>query len=345
MNENKKIAANSKLKEFLLYKSPNEDIKIDVLLKNETIWLPQKKIAELFSVNVPAISKHLKNIFEEEELEEHSVISILETTARDGKNYQTKFYNLDAIIAVGYRVNSKRATQFRIWASKILKEYIVKGFAMDDERLKNPTTIFGKDYFDEQLERIRDIRSSERRFYQKITDIFAQCSIDYNKEDEVTKNFFANVQNKLHWAITGKTAAEIVKTRANSTKEYMGLTTWKYSPKGPIRKTDVSIAKNYLDEKELKSLNRIVNMYLDYAEHQAEKGIPMTMKDWKEKLDAFLQFNEHDILKNVGKVTAEIAKSFAENEYEKFREIEQKRIDSAESDFDKLIWKLPKKKK
>jgi len=322
------------LTEFLLYKSPNGDIKVDVLLQNETIWLPQKKIAQLFDVNVPAVSKHLKNIFESGELLENSVVSILETTASDDKNYNTKFYNLDAIIAVGYRVNSNRATQFRIWATKVLREFIIKGYTMDVERLKNPTPVFGKDYFDEQLEKIRDIRSSERRVYQKITDIYSECSIDYEKNSDTTKNFFSTVQNKLHWAITKQTAAEIIISRANHTKEKMGLTSWKNSPNGKIRKTDVSIAKNYLVETELKPLNRFVTMYLDYAEHQAEKGTPMTMKDWIEKLDAFLQFNKEEILNNAGKVSASIAKSFAESEFEKYSPIQDRLY---VSDFDREI--------
>lgn len=332
-----------KLTEFLLYKNPNGDVKIDVLLQNETIWLPQKKIAQLFDVNVPAISKHLKNIFESHELDEKVVVSILEIPTQhgavEGKTQvnQTRFYNLDAIIAVGYRVNSMRATQFRIWATQVLKEYIIKGYTMDVERLKNPTPIFGKDYFAEQLEKIRDIRSSERRLYQKITDIYAECSIDYDVNSEITQLFFATVQNKLHWAITGQTAAEVIVSRANHRNDYMGLTSWKNSPHGKIRKTDVSIAKNYLTEKELKPLNRIVTMYLDYAEHQAERGIPMTMKDWVKRLDSFLQFNEEEILQNAGKVTAEIARSFAESEFEKYRPVQDRLF---QSDFDKEVKKL-----
>jgi len=308
--------------QFLLYKTDKGDIKVDVMLQNETIWLPQIKIAELFEVKIPAISKHLKNIFESGELNEKVVVSILEITTQHGaiadktQTKPIKFYNLDAIIAVGYRVNSNRATQFRIWATAVLKEFIIKGYTMDVERLKNPQPIFGQDYFKEQLEKIRDIRSSERRFYQQITDIYAECSIDYDYDSEITKEFFATVQNKLHWAITKQTAAEIIVSRANHEKEKMGLTNWKNSPGGKIRKSDVSIAKNYLTADELKPLNRIVSMYLDYAEDQAEQGIAMTMKDWAEKLNAFLQFNQKDILQNAGKVTAAIAKEFAENEYE-----------------------------
>ncbi len=322
---------------FLLYKTSNGDVKVDVLLQDKTIWMSQKQIAELFDVKVPAISKHLKNIFDSGELEERATVSILETVQNEGKRQVTRsveYYNLDAIIAVGYRVNSLRATQFRIWATKTLQEYIIKGYTMDVERLKNPQPIFGEDYFKEQLEKIRDIRSSERRLYQQITDIYAECSIDYEYTSETTKKFFATVQNKLHWAITGKTAAEIIVSRVDSKKDKMGLTTWKNSPDGKIRKPDVSIAKNYLSEKELKPLNRIVTMYLDYAEHQAEKGIAMTMKNWVEKLDSFLQFNEEDILLNSGKVTAAIAKAFAEEEYEKYRPVQNKLF---ESDFDKLM--------
>jgi len=330
---------------FLLYKTANGDVKVDVLLQNKTIWMPQKKMAELFDINVPAVSKHLNNIFESGELQKQATVSNLEIVQNEGKRKvarNVEFYNLDAIIAVGYRVNSNRATQFRIWATKVLQEFIIKGYTMDVERLKNPQPIFGEDYFKEQLEKIRDIRSSERRMYQQITDIYSECSIDYEYNSKITKEFFATVQNKLHWAITGKTAAEIIVSRANHQKNKMGLTSWKNSPVGKIRKSDVAIAKNYLSEKELKPLNRIVTMYLDYAEHQAEKGIAMTMKDWVKKLDAFLQFNQEDILNNAGKVTATIAKSFAEEEYEKYRPIQNQLF---ESDFDKEIKKiLPKEK-
>lgn len=343
---NKKDLSNyNPTSEFLLYKTPNGDIKVDVLLQNETIWMPQKKIAELFDVQRPAITKHLKNIFDSGELNETVVCSILEQPTQHGaikekiQINKTKFYNLDAIIAVGYRVNSMRATQFRIWATGVLKEFVIKGYTMDVERLKNPQPIFGQDYFQEQIEKIRDIRSSERRLYQKITDIYAECSIDYEYDSEITKKFFATVQNKLHWAITYKTAAEIIISRADHKKEKMGLTSWKNSPKGKIRKSDVSIAKNYLSEKELKPLNRIVTMYLDYAEHQAEKGVAMAMKDWVEKLDAFLQFNQEDILQNIGKVTAEIAKKFAETEFEKYKPIQDKLF---VSDFDREMKKLLK---
>ena len=342
MKRNKQIIVQNEFTEFLLYTTPNEKVKVEIFLRDENIWLTQEKIAALFGVQRPAITKHLKNIFVCGELQENSVCSILEHTAADGKKYDTKFYNLDAIISVGYRVNSKQATHFRIWATAVLKEYIIKGFAMDDERLKNPNQIFGKDYFEEQLARIRDIRSSERRFYQKITDIYAQCSADYDPNEEITKQFFATVQNKLHWAITGQTAAEIIHQRTGSKKANMGLSTWKNAPKGAIRKTDVVIAKNYLDEKELDGLNRIVTMYLDYAELQAQKGVVMNMKDWVEKLNAFLKFNEREILEDRGKISHETAAALAENELEKYRVVQDRML---ESDFDKDITKLPASKK
>ncbi len=340
MTSNIKTIANNSFKEFLLYTAPSGKVKVEIFLRDENIWLTQEKIALLFGVQRPAVTKHLKNIFETSELKEESVSSILELTAADGKKYQTKFYSLDAIISVGYRVNSTQATHFRIWATERLKEYIIKGFTMDDEKLKNPQNIFGQDYFEEQLARIRDIRSSERRFYQKITDIYSQCSVDYDKNSEETKNFFATVQNKLHFAITSQTAAELIYSRADSAKENMGLTNWKNSPDGKIRKSDVAIAKNFLNEDELNQLNRIVTMYLDYAETQASKRIAMSMKDWISKLDAFLKFNEKEILTNVGKISAEIAQAFAEDEFEKFRVISDKNF---VSDFDKQIKKLTKK--
>jgi hypothetical protein len=323
--------------EVLLYTTPDGKVRVEMYLQNETIWLTQQKIADLFGVQRPAVTKHLKKIFESGELKEDSVCSILEHTAADGKIYTTQFYNLDSIISVGYRVNSIQATHFRIWATERLKEYIIKGFTMDDERLKNPDNIFGKDFFEEQLARIRDIRSSERRFYQKITDIYSQCSADYNVNAQITKDFFATVQNKLHWAITGQTAAEIIATRVDGRKMNMGLTNWKYAPDGKIRKSDIVIAKNYLSKRELDGLNRIVSMYLDYAENQAQKGIVMHMKDWVRKLDAFLQFNEEEVLKNQGKVSHEVAIALAENEYEKFR-INLDKV--MESDFDKDLKKI-----
>jgi len=323
--------------EFLLYKTPDGKVKVEIFLHNENIWLTQAKIAELFDIDRSVVTKHLKHIFESGELQENSVCANFAHTAGDGKTYKTKFYNLDAIIAAGYRINSKRATQFRIWATQVLKEYIIKGFAMNDERLKDPRQIFGKDYFEEQLARIRDIRSSERRFYQKITDIYVECSADYDPNEEITKQFFATVQNKLHFAITGQTAAEIIHTRVDSKKQNIGLTTWKNAPKGKIRKTDVNIAKNYLNKKELDHLNRIVTMYLDYAEMRANAGRVMYMKDWVEKLDAFLQFNEKDILQDMGKVSHEVALALAEQEFEKFSKAQNK---SYISDFDRAVKKF-----
>ncbi len=308
------------------------------MYSGETFWLTQKRLAELFSVDRSVITKHLQNIFLTQELEEESVCAIFAHTAEDGKTYQTNFYNLDAIIAVGYRVNSIQATQFRIWATQTLREFIMKGFVLDDERLKQGKR-FGKDYFDELLERIREIRASERRFYQKITDIYEQCSIDYNKEAKITTTFFKAVQNKLHWAITGKTAAQIISERAKSSEPNMGLQTWKNAPQGKILKTDVSTAKNYLIEQEIKELERVVNMYLDYAENQAARQMQMKMDDWIEKLDAFLQFNEYKILKDAGKVSHEVAKKLAEEEYDKFRIVQDQHF---ESDFDKEVKKLKK---
>ncbi|MCB4762151.1 MAG: virulence RhuM family protein [Sulfurovum sp.] len=334
------------MSEILLYKTPNEEIKLEVLIENETIWLTQKQIAELFGVKVPAISKHIKNIFESGELVEEVVVSKMEITTQHGaiaEKQQSKdvnFYNLDMIISIGYRVNSKQATKFRIWATSVLREYIIKGFAMDDERLKNPNQPFGEDYFDEQLERIRDIRSSERRFYQKITDIYAQCSIDYDPNSQMTKDFYATVQNKFHFAITGLTAAEIVEQRADSSKENMGLTSWKNSPKGKIRQSDVTIAKNYLSHDELDTYNRIVEMYLNFAELQAKNKTPMSQKEWIEKLNAFLTLNGKEILTHKGNTSAKIAQSLALKEYEKFKKIEDKNYIS---DFDKMVMKLEKK--
>lgn len=322
------------LSDIIMYKRDDGAVRVEILVQDETLWLTQDRMAKLFGVDRTVITKHLGNIFKSGELVREAVCAKIAHTASDGKKYSTQFYNLDAILSVGYRVNSKQATLFRIFASQVLKEYLIKGFAMDDERLKNPHNIFGKDYFDEQLERIRDIRSSERRFYQKITDIYAQCSADYDVNSEITKKFFATVQNKLHFAISGKTAAEIIYGRADSKKENMGLTTWKNAPKGRIRKIDVAIAKNYLSENEIRNLNEIVTMYLDYAERQAKKGIVMYMDDWVKRLDAFLQFNEEDILQGSGKITHVMAVALAENEYEKFR-VKQDR--EYISDFDLLL--------
>lgn len=341
----KSITPKDGFNEILLYTTPSGQVKVEMYLQNETIWLTQQKIADLFGVDRSVVTKHLQNIYEINELSKEATCAKFAQVQQEGSRNVTRqieFYNLDAIISVGYRVNSTRATQFRIWATERLKEYIVKGFTMDDERLKNPQNIFGKDYFDEQLARIRDIRSSERRFYQKITDIYSQCSADYSINTDVTKKFFAAVQNKLHWAITGQTAAEIIYTRADSTKQNMGLMTWKSAPQGKIRKPDVGIAKNYLNEKEMTSLNRIVTMYLDYAENQAEKGVVMYMNDWVQKLDAFLQFNEEAVLQHTGKVTHEIALALAETEFEKYRIVQDKLF---ESDFDKVIKQMNKKEK
>ncbi len=330
--------------DIIFYTTPDGAVHIEVFFQNETFWLTQKRMAELFGVEVPAISKHLANIFESGELMPESTVSILEIVQKEGSRNVTRkmeFYNLDAIIAVGYRVNSRQATQFRIWATKTLREFIIKGFVLDDERLKQGQR-FGKDYFDELLERIREIRASERRFYLKITDIYEQCSIDYNKEAEITQTFFKTVQNKLHWAITGKTAAQIIAERADSSKPNMGLQTFKNAPLGKVQKSDVTVAKNYLIEKEIKDLERIVSMYLDYAENQAARQIPMKMADWVTKLDAFLQFNEYQILKDAGKIRHEVAVKLAEKEYQKFRVIQDKNF---VSDFDKEVKKLTSSKK
>ncbi|MBU4220026.1 MAG: virulence RhuM family protein [Euryarchaeota archaeon] len=337
---NHQLSINSQKSNFLLYTANDGKINIEVFLKDETVWLTQKAIAELFGVQVPAINKHLKNIFEAGELEENSVISILETTASDGKKYNTHFYNLDAIISVGYRVNSYQATQFRIWATKTLREFIIKGFVLNDERLKQGNQVFGKDYFDELLERIREIRASERRFYQKITDIYA-LSVDYDKNAPITKEFFTTVQNKLHWAITGKTAAEIIYASADAAKIYMGLTTWKKSPDGKILKSDVTVAKNFLSENHIKELNRIVSAYLDLAENRAERQILMKMEDWIKFLHNFLELSNYPILSDKGKVTALEAKLKAEQEYEVYREKQDKYYIS---DFDKEIKRIEGKK-
>ncbi|GHV14557.1 toxin Fic [Fibrobacterales bacterium] len=331
-------------REIIIYRDGNNAPKVEVLLQQENLWLTQNSMAKLFDVQKAAVSKHLSNIYLSIELEKNATVSILETVQNEGVRQvkrSIEFYNLEAVIAVGYRVNSERAIIFRSWATKILKEYIQKGSVLDVERLKQPEYIFGQDYFDETLERIRDIRSSERRFYQKITDIYTECSADYNVESETTKNFFATVQNKLHWAIVRETAAEIVYHRADHKKQNMGLTSWKNAPQGKIRKSDVSIAKNYLNREELEGLNRIVTMYLDYAEDQAKRRKIMYMSDWVEKLNAFLQFNEREILRDNGRITHEIAKSFAESEFEKYRVI-QDRI--YESDFDKAIKQLKMEK-
>ena len=325
--------------DFILYTSPNGEVRVDVFVNEETVWLTQKAIANLFGVDRTVITKHLKNIFDSAELEENSVCAKIAHTAKDGKSYQTKFYNLDVIISVGYRVNSKQATQFRIWATKTLKEFIIKGFVLDDKRLKQGGHVFGKDYFEELLERIREIRASERRFYQKITDIFSQCSMDYDAKSELTVNFYKTVQNKLHWAITGNTAAEIIDKRADVAKPNMGLTTWKNSPDGKILKPDTEIAKNYLSEKEIRELNRLVELYLNFAELQAERNIPTKMKEWIEILDSFLKLNRYELPNNSGSISHNQAMSKAEKEYQKFRIIQDQKFIS---DFDKEIKNIKK---
>jgi hypothetical protein len=330
----------SETQDFLVYTGPAGAVRIDVRVQGETVWLTQAALAMLFGVGIPAVSKHLKAIFETEELVEEAVVSVLERTAADGKVYATKHYNLDAIIAVGYRVNSREATQFRIWATRVLREYLIKGFVMDDERLKRGKHLFGKDYFDELLERIREIRSSERRFYQKVADIFALAA-DYDKDAPLTREFFASVQNKLHWAITGQTAAELIASAADASRPHMGLTTWKQAPQGKILKSDVSVAKNYLSAEHVTSLNRLVSAYLDLAEDRARRGMVMKMADWARFLDGFLQLNEYPILLDKGKVSALEAKLKAEQEYEVFR---SRQDEEWESDFDREIKRIEGKK-
>lgn len=327
--------------QVLFYTTPDGDVKIDVFFQDEMLWLTQKRMAELFNVEINTINYHIKEIFKTGELHKNSTIRKIRIVQKEGQRNVSRivdFYNLDLIIAIGYRVNSYQATQFRIWATKTLREFVIKGFILDERRLKQGHH-FGKDYFDELLEKIREIRASERRFYKKITDIYAECSVDYDKNAPITQDFYATVQNKLHWAITGQTAAEIMASRASARKKNIGLTTWKNAPKGKILKSDVSIAKNYLNEIELKHLNRIVSMYLDYAELQAERYIPMTMKGWANKLDAFLKFNDYEILDNPGKVSAEVAKELTEKEYEKYRIIQDRAF---ESDFDRITKKYLK---
>lgn len=318
--------------QFLLYNMPDADGKVQVVIKDETLWCTQKAMAQLFGVGVPAISKHLKNIFEEGELVADSVISKMETTAADGKNYTTTYYSLDAIIAVGYRVSSLKATRFRQWATKILNEYIKKGFAMDDERLKQGTAVFGKDYFRELLERVRSIRTSERRIWQQITDIYAECSTDYDRNSPTTRDFYAMIQNRFHYAITGQTAAEIIYSKADHTKDHMGLTTWKYAPDGRILKSDVSIAKNYLQEKEIRQLERAVTGFFDYIEDLIERENTFDMAQFSASVNEFLTFRRYQILPDKGKISAAQAKQKAEEEYDIFNKTQ--RIDS---DFDKEI--------
>ncbi|MUP37825.1 virulence RhuM family protein [Labilibaculum euxinus] len=338
MDKKKKLQIRNSTAEFLIFSNQKGQDGIEVRFENETIWLSQKLMAVLFDCSSDNISLHLKNIFRSGELDKNSVAEEFSVTASDGKNYKTKHYNLDAIISVGYRVNSKRATQFRQWATYVLKNYAIKGWVLDKERLKNGAYL-NENYFDELLADIREIRASERKFYQKITDIYS-TAFDYNIDSPTTKDFFATIQNKLHFAIHRNTAAELIKKRADSGKDYMGLTSWKNAPDGKIIKTDVSIAKNYLNKDEIKSLDRFVTMYLDYAETQAERNTPMSMEDWSDKLNAFLQFNEKEILTNSGKISHAIAKAFAESEFEKYRMVQDRLF---QSDFDKLIDNLNKK--
>ncbi len=339
MNNNK-LKIKDQLTDFLLYTTPNNKVKVEIFFYNENIWLTQKRMAELFGVHVPAISKHLKNIFESGELQEEKVISILETTTKHGaikgktQTNPTKYYNLDAIISVGYRVNSTQATQFRMWATERLKEYMIKGFILDDERLKNGK-YFGKDYFRELLERVRSIRASERRIYQQITDIFAECSIDYNPNSQITKDFYAAVQNKFHFAITGQTAAEIIYKNADVNKDFMGLKTWKSAPDGRILKSDTKVAKNYLQEKDIKKLERTITGFFDYIENIIENRISFTMKEFAESVNRFLEFNEYKVLTGKGSVSTKQAEQKAFAEYDEFNKT-QKII----SDFDKQIKKL-----
>lgn len=331
----KKLQIRNSTAEFLIFTKQAGESTIEVRVEDETVWLTQKLMAVLFEVSVPTINEHLANLYAQEEIAKVSTIRNFRTVQKEGNREVARnvdFYNLDAIIAVGFRVNSSRAVQFRQWATGVLRDFAIRGYVLDKERLKNGSFL-NKEYFDNLLAEIREIRASERKFYQKITDIYA-TAMDYSTDAETTKTFFAVVQNKLHFAIHGHTAAELIAKRADSSKDHMGLTTWKNAPDGKILKPDVAVAKNYLTEKELKSLDRFVTMYLDYAEDQAERTIPMTMEDWADKLNAFLRFNERDILDNPGKVTQEIAKAFAESEYEKYRIVQDRLF---ESDFDRHI--------
>ena len=318
--------------QFILYNLPDEDGKVQVIIRDETLWCTQKAMAQLFGVDRTVVSKHLKNIFESSELQQDSVCAKFAHTAEDGKIYNTQFYNLDAVISVGYRVNSLQATRFRQWATKILNEYIKKGFALDDERLKQGTAVFGKDYFRELLERVRSIRTSERRIWQQITDIYAECSIDYDKNSPTTHDFYAMIQNRFHYAITGQTAAEIIYTKADHTQEHMGLTTWKNAPDGRILKSDVSIAKNYLQENEIRRLERAVTGYFDYIEDLIERENTFNMEQFAASVNEFLTFRKYQILPDKGRVSASQAKAKAESEYDIFNKTQ--RIDS---DFDKQV--------
>ena len=336
---NSKSISRSSAAEYLTFIAATGDGGVDVIYADENIWLSQKMMGILYDVNTRTVNEHLKHIFADNEVDENSVVRNFRITATDGKNYQTKHYNLSAIIAVGYKVNSERAVLFRKWATQIVKEFTIKGFAMDDERLKNDGTILGKKYFEEQLQRIREIRLSERKFYQKITDIYT-TAIDYDVTAKATQRFFASVQNKLHWAIHGNTAAELIVNRANHQKENMGLATWKDAPRGKIQKFDVAVAKNYLSEIEMQQLQRLVSAYLDLAEDMALRQIPLTMEDWETRLNRFIEATDREILQNAGKVTAEIAKAHAETEFEKYRVIQDQLF---ESDFDKQLKKLTQK--
>jgi len=331
----KEITIRSSAAEYLTFIAATGDDKnsVEVRYEDENIWITQKMLAVLYEVETNTINYHIKKIFEDSELSEDSVIRNFRITASDGKSYDTKHYNLQMIIAVGFKVNSERAVQFRKWVNSIAKEYTIKGYAMDDERLKNDGSILTKKYFEEQLERIREIRSSERKFYQKITDIYA-TAIDYDRDAKSTKRFYATVQNKMHFAVHGHTAAELIVERADSTKEHMGLTTWQDAPNGKIKKSDVTVAKNYLSEKELGQLNRMVSAYLDFAENMANRHIPLTMEDWEKRLNSFIEMFEYGLLEDAGKVTAEIAKLHAETEFEKYRIIQDRLF---ESDFDRFI--------
>ena len=319
---------------YLIYNTQQEEVSVKAVVKGETIWLTQKAMAELFDCSTDNISLHLKNIFAEGELDRNSVTEKISATATDGKNYLTQFYNLDAIISVGYRVNSRKATQFRIWATSVLKEYMTKGFAMDDERLKQGEVAFGKDYFRELLERVRSIRASERRIWLQITDVFAECSIDYDKEADITKEFYAMVQNKFHYAITGKTAAEIINTSADKTKEHMGLTTWKNAPDGRILKSDVTVAKNYLKEKQIRQLERAVTGYFDYIEDLIERENTFTMEEFAKSINEFLAFRKYDILKGKGSISKKQAEHKAKAEYDEFNKTQK-----IFSDFEKSLKK------
>lgn len=326
--------------QFLIYRSAEEDVSVNAVIRDETIWLTQKSMAELFDVDVPAISKHLSNIYADGELQKDSTISKMEIVQQEGTRHVKRvqnFYNLDAIISVGYRVNSRRATQFRIWATSVLKEYMIKGFAMDDERLKQGKTAFGKDYFKELLERVRSIRASERRIWQQITDIFAECSIDYDKDSQITHHFYAMVQNKFHYAIVGQTAAEIVYNKADRSKEHMGLTTWKNAPDGRILKSDVFVAKNYLDEKQIRQLERTVTGYFDYIEDLIERENTFTMEEFAASVNEFLAFRRYDILQDKGKISGRMAKEKASAEYEAFNKTQK-----ITSDFDKAVSRMLK---